>query len=96
MIKYENFIPTLTLMIVVQNEERVVEEKFKLIVSSDNSTDVTNKIVEDFIKGNKLDNYSLFKVKERNGKINVFIINDAESSYWDLDLTMKRIESDIY
>lgn len=153
--------PTVTLMVVAHNEEKVIKEKleniskviypkdrFEVIISSDNSTDLTNNIVEEYIKNNKKGNYKLFKVNERKGKTNaqneaqkivkseILIMTDAnsllkedsiielvknfndpsvayvtgkleyfnkdasttsnsENNYWNLDLTMRKIESDI-
>lgn len=78
----ENYNPTLTLMIVAHNEEHSIKEKlensiklkysqpFNILVTSDNSTDKTNEIVENFIKENKGYNISLYKVKKRGGKTN--------------------------
>ena len=75
--------PYVTLIIVAHNEEKVIEEKLKnvikldypkekleILVSSDNSTDDTNKIVEEFIEKNMEYNIKLYKVKERKGKTN--------------------------
>lgn len=81
--KNDKYEPTVTLMIVAHNEEKVMEEKLnnvlkidypkeklEILVSSDNSTDKTNDIVENFIKKHKKDNIRLYKVKERKGKTN--------------------------
>lgn len=70
-------------MIVAHNEEKVIrsklenaikldypKEKFKILVSSDNSTDKTNDIVEEFIKINKDRDITLYQTKERKGKTN--------------------------
>lgn len=78
--KYE---PTVTIMIVAHNEEKVMEEKLnnvleidypkeklEILVSSDNSTDKTNSIVKDFIKSHKKYNIRLYEVKNRKGKTN--------------------------
>lgn len=75
--------PTVTLMIVAHNEEKVIEEKLKnavsmnysidkysIIVTSDNSDDKTNEIVEKFIEKNKKYDISLYTVKKRQGKTN--------------------------
>ena len=81
--KNKDYSPTVTLMIVAHNEEKVIKEKLKnatsldypkdkytILVTSDNSDDNTNKIVEDFIKNNKKYNIKLYKVKKRMGKTN--------------------------
>lgn len=80
--KYD-FKPYVTLMIVAHNEEKVIKEKLnnvlqldypknklEILVSSDNSTDNTNRIVEEFIESNKEYNINLYKVKTRKGKTN--------------------------
>ncbi|MGL4992021.1 MAG: glycosyltransferase [Sarcina sp.] len=73
-----------SLIVVAHNEEKVIEKKLEnlmdldykienleIIVSSDNSDDATNKIVENFITTNKNKfNIILYKVKERKGKTN--------------------------
>lgn len=81
--KNNNYKPSVTLMIVAHNEEKVIrsklenaikldypKEKFKILVSSDNSTDKTNDIVEEFIKINKDRDITLYQTKERKGKTN--------------------------
>ena len=74
--KVKNYEPTVTIMIVAHNEEKVIKaklenvlkvdypkEKLEIVVSSDNSTDSTNDIVETFIKKHKKNNIRLLKVK---------------------------------
>ena len=81
--KNKNYEPTVTIMIVAHNEEKVIKaklenvldikypkEKIEILVSSDNSTDKTNKIVEQFIKKHPGKNIRLYEVKERKGKTN--------------------------
>lgn len=81
--KNYNYQPTVTIMIVAHNEEKVIREKMlnvlnisyptdklEILVSSDNSTDKTNEIVKDFISNNKDRNIILYEVKERKGKTN--------------------------
>lgn len=81
--KIKNYEPSVTIMIVAHNEEKVIEQKInnvleldypknklEILVSSDNSTDKTNKIVKDFIKKHKNENIKLYEVKERKGKTN--------------------------
>ena len=76
--KIKNYEPSVTIMIVAHNEEKVIEQKInnvleldypknklEILVSSDNSTDKTNKIVKDFIKKHKNENIKLYEVKER-------------------------------
>lgn len=80
----ENKFPTVTLIISAYNEERVIEEKliqainynypikkYKIIIASDDSTDNTNTIVEDFIRehqGINCPEIKLLVVKGRKGK----------------------------
>jgi poly-beta-1,6-N-acetyl-D-glucosamine synthase len=81
------FLPSITLVIAAFNEEDVIEkklkncmelnypmEKLKIIVSSDGSTDLTNKIVQDYVK-----RYPRIELLElpRKGKFNA--INEALS-----------------
>lgn len=81
--KMDNYEPTVTVMIVAHNEEKVIEkklenvlkldyptEKIEILVSSDNSTDNTNQIVKEFIKKHKKNKIRLFEAKERKGKTN--------------------------
>lgn len=81
--KNYNYEPTVTIMIVAHNEEKVIKKKLdnvlkvnypkdkvEILVSSDNSTDGTNEIVEEFIKKHKKNNIRLYKVHERKGKTN--------------------------
>lgn len=81
--KLDNYEPTVTIMIVAHNEEKVIEkklenvlkvdypkDKIEILVSSDNSTDKTNAIVENFIKSHRNSNIRLYKVQERKGKTN--------------------------
>ena len=142
-----NYKPQVTLMIVAHNEEKVIEKKLEnainldypkelleILVSSDNSDDNTNKIVEKFIEDNKKYKIKLYKVKIRKGKGEILIMTDAnsilkrnaikeivasftnsniayvagdlrycnsddnetsksESTYWNLDLKIRHIES---
>ena len=153
--------PTVTLMIVAHNEEKVIYEKLnnaieldypieklEILVSSDNSTDKTNDIVKKFINEHQNMNIRLYEVKERKGKTNaqneaaktveseILVMTDAnsildknsineitaafysddisyvkgrlvyinpnesitsnlENSYWDLDTSIREIESNI-
>lgn len=79
----ENYEPFISIIIAAHNEEEVIEkklnnlididynrDKFEIIISSDNSTDKTNNIVNRFIKEHKLYNILLYDVKERKGKTN--------------------------
>lgn len=78
-----NYIPTVTIMVVAHNEEKVIlnklknlididypKEKYAILVTSDFSTDNTNKIVEEFIKDNKDYKIQLHETKEHCGKTN--------------------------
>ncbi|KKF50431.1 glycosyltransferase [Streptococcus uberis] len=80
-LKRKNYEPTVTIMIVAHNEEKVIENKLKnvlnlnypkeklsILVTSDNSTDRTNEIVQMYAE--RFDNISLYKVKNRKGKTN--------------------------
>ncbi|TJY42760.1 glycosyltransferase family 2 protein [Cohnella pontilimi] len=75
--------PTVTIMVVAHNEEKVIleklnnllqldypQEKMEILVSSDNSTDRTNEVVRQFIEEHKNKKIRLFEVKERKGKTN--------------------------
>ncbi|MBA2796623.1 glycosyltransferase family 2 protein [Streptococcus porcinus] len=79
--KMLNYEPSVTIMIVAHNEEKVIEEKLNnvlklsypaeklsILVTSDNSTDLTNEIVEKYVQDYK--NITLYKVKGRKGKTN--------------------------
>ena len=152
------FEPTVSLMIVAHNEEVVIKKKLEnaislnypknkldIVIASDNCTDNTDSIVEDFIKDHKDFKIRLIKTKEHRGKTNaqneaqktvtneILVMTDAnsmlkldsireivssfsddniayvcgklvytnidnltcdsESSYWNLDLKMRDIES---
>lgn len=75
--------PTVTVMVVAHNEEKVIleklnniinldypKDKIEFLISSDNSTDHTNKIVEDFIAQHPDIKIRLYEVKKRMGKTN--------------------------
>lgn len=81
--KNYSYEPTVTLMIVAHNEEKVIKEKLEnvlnldypkekleILISSDNSSDGTNEIVKKTIEENKETNIRLYEVKERKGKTN--------------------------
>lgn len=154
--------PTVTLMIVAHNEEKVIQkkldnamqlnypaDKLNILVSSDNSTDSTNEIVRDYMGKKGLHfKLSLYEVKKRLGKTNAqneaqkvvdseilvmtdanaiidkdaiveivsnfkdpevayvtgklcycnfndYNVSDSENTYWNMDLEMRKIESDI-
>ena len=78
-----NYEPSVTIMIVAHNEEKVIKEKLEnvlnldypkekleILISSDNSTDATNYIVKEFIDNHKERKIVLYEVKERKGKTN--------------------------
>lgn len=160
--KNTDYEPTVTYMVVAHNEEKVIEDKLKnaleidypvdkleILVTSDNSTDRTNSIVEDFIKKYPSRHIRLYVTKEHKGKTNAqneaqksvnseilvmtdansfvdkkairelvssfvedriayvcgklvykngdsSLTSDSESTYWNLDLKMRDIESRIY
>lgn len=153
--------PTVSFMIVAHNEESIIgnklinaisldypKDKFQIIVASDNSTDSTNSIVNNFISNHPENDIVLYCSKEHKGKTNaqneaqkiatgeVLVMTDAntmirkdaikelvsyfttdeivyvcgkleysnssdnltsksESTYWDMDLSMRDIESRI-
>ncbi len=75
--------PTVTVMVVAHNEEKVILEKLKniieldypkdkieFLIASDNSTDQTNNIVREFIKKHSECKIRLYEVKTRKGKTN--------------------------
>lgn len=75
--------PTVTYMIVAHNEEKVIRaklenaltldypsEKLDILVASDNSSDSTNDIVEQFIKEHPDRRIRLYVTKEHKGKTN--------------------------
>lgn len=75
--------PTVTVMVVAHNEEKVIleklnnmielnypQDKIEFLIASDNSTDKTNEIVREFIKNNQNKKIRLYEVKARKGKTN--------------------------
>ena len=157
----EDYRPTVSIIIPAYNEEVVISSKLKnlinlsysrgkveIIIASDNSTDKTNDIVNNFIKENPERNIKLYYVKKRMGKTNaqneavkiskgeVIVFSDAnsilkvdsieelvkffcdsqvayvsgklvytnedvsqssnaENSYWNYDLMMREVESNL-
>ncbi|MDD3841067.1 MAG: glycosyltransferase family 2 protein, partial [Clostridia bacterium] len=153
--------PYVSIIIPAHNEEKVIEQKLnnlinlnypreliEIIVASDNSTDKTNEIVENFIEKNREYDIILYNVNKRQGKTNaqneavktargeILVFSDAnamldkdsiihlvssftsddiiyvtgrlkyvnsfenissqaETSYWNYDLFMRKVESDI-
>lgn len=86
-----NLQPTVTVMVVAHNEEKVIFEKMKnileleypkgkisFLISSDNSTDKTNDIVREFIANHPEEPIRLFEVEVRKGKTNAQ--NEAQKS----------------
>ena len=76
-------LPTVTVMVVVHNEEKVIldklhniiklnypKNKIEFLIASDNSTDKTNEIVKDFIDKHPEINIRLYEAKARLGKTN--------------------------
>lgn len=83
LIKDYSYIPTVTVLVVAHNEEKVIwdkmvnitrldypKEKIEFLISSDNSTDKTDELVEKFIRQNPEYRIRLYKVRERRGKTN--------------------------
>jgi glycosyltransferase involved in cell wall biosynthesis len=75
--------PTVTVMVVAHNEEKVILEKLQnimdlnypqnkieFLIASDNSTDKTNEIVRKFIEKHQNRKIRLFEVNARKGKTN--------------------------
>ncbi|MDC7723220.1 glycosyltransferase family 2 protein [Priestia megaterium] len=75
--------PTVTVMVVAHNEEKVIldklnniieldypQDRLEFLIASDNSTDATNEIVKSFIAAHKEHNIRLYEVKARKGKTN--------------------------
>ena len=78
-----NHLPTVSVMIVAHNEEKIILEKLEnmlnieyprqkidYLITSDNSTDKTNDIVKGFIVSHPECKMRLYEVKERKGKTN--------------------------
>lgn len=78
-----SYLPTVTVMVVVHNEERIIEtklenliqldypyEKIDYIITSDHSTDRTNDIVREFKSKHPEMKLLLYEVNERRGKTN--------------------------
>lgn len=97
---------SVTVMIVAHNEEKVIEEKLKnvidndyptekikYLVASDNSTDATDKIVQEFILKHQNIPIALYRSKEHKGKTNaqneaqklvdteILVMTDANSMF---------------
>lgn len=161
LIKDYSYQPSVTVMVVAHNEEKVIleklqniikldypQDKIEFLVASDNSTDRTNEIVRNFIEEHQDKKIRLYEVKTRKGKTNaqneaqktvtteILVMTDAnsiiepnaikelvasftsddisyvsgrlviinknsnnvansESTYWDNDTKLRKIESDI-
>lgn len=158
--KNYDYEPTVTVMVVAHNEEKIIQDKLKNIISlnypknkikflitSDNSTDNTDSIVEKFILNNLEYDIKIYKTVEHKGKTNaqneaqkyvnteILVMTDAnamleknsireliscfidqnvayvcgkliykntdsvtaesENTYWNLDLMMREMESEI-
>jgi glycosyltransferase involved in cell wall biosynthesis len=78
-----NYLPYVSMIVAVHNEEQVIENKIKniidleypkdkleIIFASDNSTDKTNKIISEFAKQYK--NIKLINIQKRGGKVNAY------------------------
>ena len=88
--------PTVTVMAVAHNEEKVIREKlcnlvsmdyprekYKILITSDGSTDRTNDLVEEFISEHPDDDIRLYKTVHHRGKTNAQ--NEAQKTV-DTDL----------
>ncbi len=83
LVKDYNLKPSVTVMVVAHNEDKVIEDKLNNIIDlkypkdrieflivSDNSTDSTNMIVKNFALDHQSLKIRLFEVNERKGKTN--------------------------
>ena len=81
--KDDSYEPTVTVMVVAHNEEKVIQdklnnligvdyprEKYKILVTSDASTDRTNELVEEFIAEHPDDDIRLYQTIHHKGKTN--------------------------
>ncbi|MGH2110167.1 glycosyltransferase [Aerococcus urinaeequi] len=81
--KVDEFEPTVTVMVVAHNEEKVIEnklynlleidypqDKIQFMVASDNSTDKTNEIIEKFNQNKSTKEIKLIKSTNHMGKTN--------------------------
>lgn len=79
----EGYYPSVTVMAVAHNEESVIKKKLdnlktlkypkeniEFLIASDNSTDKTNEIVENYIKNNPEMPLRIYKAQKRMGKTN--------------------------
>ncbi len=82
-IKIQGYEPSVTVMVVAHNEEQVIsnkldnlleidypQDKIQFIVASDNSTDKTNNIVDQFSKKHPMKSIKLIKSTQHMGKTN--------------------------
>ncbi|MBS4538839.1 glycosyltransferase family 2 protein [Clostridium sp. D2Q-11] len=96
--------PTVTVMVVAHNEEKVIldklynileldypKDKIEFLISSDNSTDKTNEIVAKFIKEHQDRKLRLYEVKDRKGKTNAQ--NEAQKTVTSEYLVMTDANS---
>jgi glycosyltransferase involved in cell wall biosynthesis len=96
--------PTVTVMVVAHNEEKVIleklnniieldypQDKIEFLIASDNSTDKTNEIVKQFIKEHQNVNIRLYEVKARKGKTNAQ--NEAQKTVTSEFLVMTDANS---
>lgn len=83
LLKDYSYLPTVTVMVVAHNEEKVILEKMRnileldypvdkidFLISSDNSSDKTNEIIRGFMEDNPEAKIKLYEVKKRKGKTN--------------------------
>lgn len=96
--------PTVTVMVVAHNEEKVIlnklhnvielnypSKKIEFLIASDNSTDKTNKIVKKFISDHPNARMRLYEVVERKGKTNAQ--NEAQKTVTSEYLVMTDANS---
>lgn len=96
--------PTVTVMVVAHNEEKVIEsklnnlleidypqDKIEFLVASDNSTDKTNAIIRKFISEHKERTINLYEVQARMGKTNAQ--NEAQKTVTSEYLVMTDANS---
>ncbi|WP_243356694.1 glycosyltransferase family 2 protein [Bacillus litorisediminis] len=96
--------PSVTVMVVAHNEEKVIleklnniieldypREKIEFLIASDNSTDRTNEIVKQFMNEHQDRNIRLYEVKARKGKTNAQ--NEAQKTVTSEYLVMTDANS---
>lgn len=102
--KNMKYLPTVTIMVVAHNEEAVIydklqnlekidypKDKLDILIASDNSSDKTNIIVENYILDNPNEKVKIYKAKKRMGKTNAQ--NEAQKTVQSEFLVMTDANS---